>query len=161
MFQNLLAERLHFLAHEESRDLKVYAITAARGGIRMPKTDLDPNTHPYDFPLKAALADGEKHVFGKVTIPYLPLALQIDLDLPLVDFTGIKDVYEVDLRYTAMPPVNQRSGLSQEDLGALRVNVTASLESAMEKQLGLHVDQRKAPVRTLVIDHLSSEPAEN
>jgi uncharacterized protein (TIGR03435 family) len=31
----------------------------------------------------------------------------------------------------------------------------------MEKQLGLHVDQRKAPVRTLVIDHLSSEPAEN
>ena len=57
MFQNLLAERLRLLAHEESRELTAYAITVANQGIRMPRAELEPNMHPYDFPVRATITD--------------------------------------------------------------------------------------------------------
>jgi uncharacterized protein (TIGR03435 family) len=163
MFRNLLGERLKFQMHLEMQERNVYAMTVAKGGVRMQKTDMDPNTDAYAFPITASNNGQEKTVKGKLPTKYFPLMFNIDLDRPLVDQTGLKEVYEFDVHYTPMPmPVQlQNSPMSADDLSALRLTVVASLASAMEKQLGLHLEARKAPIDMMVIDHIETTPAEN
>lgn len=49
MLQSLLEDRFHLQVHRETKDLPVYALTAAKGGIKLPRpreTILDPTPHP-------------------------------------------------------------------------------------------------------------------
>jgi uncharacterized protein (TIGR03435 family) len=163
MLQALLAERLHLTLHWETRELPVYALTVAKSGLRMHKADIDPDTDAMSLPATAQNNGQDKRVQGKMPINSLLLFVAGDLDHPLVDMTRLKDAYEIDLKYSAMPtpPQLAASPMSAEELSALRVGVAASFTSALEKQLGLHVEARKAPIEMLVIDHVASVPTEN
>ncbi len=163
MLQELLAERLNLRMHHESRELPVYALTIAKSGLRMHKVELDPDGDPQTFPSNIQFLSQDKVIKGKLPMTYLVLVLGMDLDRPLVDMTGLKDVYEIDLQYTAAPRPNQAAyaAMSQEELGALKVSAAASLMAALESKLGLHVEARKAPVDMIVIDHVETTPIEN
>jgi uncharacterized protein (TIGR03435 family) len=65
----------------------------------------------------------------------------------MVDFTGLQGEYEVNLVY-AVDPETQCAD-------------RASLFAAMERQLGLKVEARKALLDLLVVDHVERVPAEN
>jgi uncharacterized protein (TIGR03435 family) len=87
---------------------------------------------------------------------YLLLALAGNLDRPLVDMTGLEGEYEIDLRFTAMPPRSTSPDAVSDYLSS-----AGSLISALEKQGGIHVEARKAPIEMLVIDHIERAPSEN
>jgi uncharacterized protein (TIGR03435 family) len=84
--------------------------------------------------------------------------LSIQLRRPVLDQTGMKGTYTFTLQYalepspeaTPLPPAAQGTG----------TNTAASLFSAIQEQLGLRLESTKAPVETIVIDHID-EPSEN
>jgi uncharacterized protein (TIGR03435 family) len=70
--------------------------------------------------------------------------------MPMVDQTGLHGVSNFDLTWT---PAN-RPDESIDPPGV-------SLFDALQEQLGLKLDQRKAPVDRIVIHHIERLPSEN
>ena len=118
---------------------------------------------------------------SRVTMESLVDTLAPMVDKPIVDMTGLKGTYQfaMDLPVEDLLAVAQRSAAQagiQLPIGA-SVPVAAGTPgtnpgdaatpgagsgvfSALEK-LGLKLDARKAPVDTIVVDHLEKTPTEN
>ena len=84
----------------------------------------------------------------------LPHVAQAYLVRPLVDLTGLKGAYDFSLTWTPRGP---QPGLSGQVNGGLvqapapRGGIT--LFEAIEKQLGLKIEERKYPMPVIVVDH--------
>jgi uncharacterized protein (TIGR03435 family) len=161
MLQSLMGERLQFKMHRELRDIPVYSLSVAKSGLLMQKAGADPNADPQNSPdVKILNVNQERRVQGRVTMTYLLLALTGNLDRPLVDTTGLEGEYQIDLRFTPMQP-RSPSQANSEDPVADYLSAAGSLVTALEKQCGIHVEARKAPIDMLIIDHINRTPSAN
>jgi uncharacterized protein (TIGR03435 family) len=144
MVQALLEERLSLRTHREMKEMLVRTVVIAAGGLRMSPAKANagppPNFAPY-------LTRTEEHDVGVASIATLIRRVMMAVGGPVVDKTGLEGEYEIDLRY-ALDPETRRAD-------------TGSLASAMEKQLGLKLEERKGPAEVLVVDHAERTPAEN
>jgi uncharacterized protein (TIGR03435 family) len=98
--------------------------------------------------------------------------LSRQLDLPVVDMTGLTGKYDFTLYFSPEGLAGMRlpAGLAPppgEGGGEMPAASTPdgqsspSLFAALQEQLGLRLEQRKGPVELLVIDHLERAPIEN
>jgi uncharacterized protein (TIGR03435 family) len=80
----------------------------------------------------------------------LPDVAQAYFTLPLVDLTGLKDAYDFTLTWTpkGRPPrlPGDAAGQASTPAGGLTVF------EAIERQLGLRIEERKHPMPVIVID---------
>ncbi len=122
--------------------------------------------------------DGAMHLeAAKITMAGLAELLTSFVDRPVLDMTELKGAYQVtlDLSMQEMMAAAQASGamagrgFGGPGGGAPGANVTVPTASdpsgdaifqAVQK-LGLKLDARKAPVETIVVDHLEKAPTEN
>jgi uncharacterized protein (TIGR03435 family) len=78
-----------------------------------------------------------------------PLTLAVLLsrftDLPVLDMTGLKTQYDVDLHWT-----NDKPG-----------DDAPSLYAAVREQIGLKLETRKGPLDVVVVDHAERVPLGN
>jgi uncharacterized protein (TIGR03435 family) len=99
------------------------------------------------------------------------------LDLPVVDTTGLTGKYDFTLYFApeggvgmrlpggvppphdAPPPGEGGPGMPAASTPDAQSN--PNLFTALQEQLGLKLEQRKGPVDLLVIDHLEKTPVEN
>jgi uncharacterized protein (TIGR03435 family) len=104
--------------------------------------------------------------------------LSRQLDLPVVDMTGLTGKYDFTLYFSpeglagmrlpaglAPPPPNAappgEGGGGMPAVSTPDGQSNPSLFAAIQEQLGLKLEQRKGPVDLLVIDHLEKAPIEN
>ena len=208
MLQNLLMERFKLTLHREKKDLPMYALVVGKNGPKMkesvedaapkgggtaddPAAAMGPPTVDRDgFPVLPPAAAGRTAVSlalmnGNVRMtaskqPMSGLAedLSRQLDLPVVDMTGLTGKYEYTLSYApeggigfrpppgigrpppAAPPAGE-GGPGMPMAGAPDGGSSPNLFTALQEQLGLKLEQRKGPVDLLVIDHLEKVPVEN
>jgi uncharacterized protein (TIGR03435 family) len=126
MLKALLADRFKMKSHTETKDFPVYALSVAKGGLKMKESAVDPNAEVGDpgespKPKPAANVSGSGGR-GGVHIEYgggsfftmadqkfiarkLPMASFAELlarfeDKPVVDLTGLKGSYDFDLEFT-------------------------------------------------------------
>jgi uncharacterized protein (TIGR03435 family) len=149
MLQKLLADRSNLSFHRDKKELSVYAITVAKTGPKLTKSEGDPNGLPGLFfrglgnlPARnATMADFAGVLQGAV------------LDRPVVDRTGLAGRYDFQLQWTP----------DRSQFISMRVKVPAppddpaappDLFTAIQQQLGLKLESAKAPVEVLVIDHV-------
>jgi uncharacterized protein (TIGR03435 family) len=152
MFKNLLTERFGLRVHVDTRDVPVYILTLAKGGPKMkddgPRGDLN-------IPM-SRLGPGQ-WVGRKVPVLYLCWFLgQVSPNdmRPVIDETGLKDVYDFELSYGPdLPPGAQADNLSPE------MRNRPALREALEEQLGLVLKPAKGPVAYYVIDHVEQPSA--
>jgi uncharacterized protein (TIGR03435 family) len=138
--QTLLQQRFHLQAHFETRQLKGYALTIAKGGPRLTPTKAD--TTPG---WRTNVSPGS--VAGKNwTMAYLAMQLIPAAGMPVVDRTGLTGSYDIAFVYAADP---------EKDASR------PSLFTAIRDTLGLQLDPQKVPVETLIIDHLDRTPTDN
>ena len=80
----------------------------------------------------------------------------------MLDFTGLKAKYDIDLSW-APDPAFERSGpnAAVHSDPAPSPGPTGDLFSAVRESLGLKLEPRKEPVGVLVIDHVERVPTEN
>jgi uncharacterized protein (TIGR03435 family) len=154
MLQALLADRLGLRVHRESRIIPVYELTIGKAGPKM--KEIDPSKF-LDQILRSPVSRGFR---GHVTMPRLAAILSDDLDQYIMDSTGLTGIYDIDLKWsadeaTATPPAEQ----SPQSIPA--PSEWPHLFLAVQEQLGLKLEPRRAPVDVLVVDHVERVPTAN
>jgi uncharacterized protein (TIGR03435 family) len=140
--QTLLAERFKLALHRETREGSVYALVAGKGG---PKIKKDANAGAGE----GDMASSRGHLTATgATMNHLAAFLsgpRAALGRVVINQTGLDGGYSFELDW------------STEGTGSDR----PSLPTAIQEQLGLKLEARKAPVEMLVIDHVEKAPTEN
>ena len=145
MLQKLLADRLRLKVHREQRELSAYAMTVAKGGLKI-KNSAGDTAGP-----RGQMSMGGGHAivnYRNVALGELAGILQQQLDRPVIDQTGLEGKWDIELKWT---PGDSLSGEGGDE---------PPLLTAIQQQLGLKLVARKALVPVLVIDHVE-KPSEN
>jgi uncharacterized protein (TIGR03435 family) len=147
MLRALLAERFGFVAHRERKQLTVLVLMEAKGGHKMKESKGGrPGQSPKDTK-RGLVVEG-------ISMGEFAEQLAHDVHIPVVDMTGLEGHYDFELNIAAYLPVGEagRGG---------HIDPLDIMQTALQKELGLKLESRKAPVEMLVIDHLERSPTEN
>ena len=148
MLQALLAERFKLRVHHEPQELPVYALVVGRNGPKFKASAPDAST------------TAQVHVMGRNDQLVIPKGTMADLaamiessgflERTVLDKTGLSGTYDIKLVFTP----DTRSNRESPDPGDI------SILQAVEEQLGLRLESRKAMLDVLVVDHVE-KPAAN
>lgn len=144
----LLADRFHLAVHRETRQLPVYTLVTAKGGPKL--TPSDPNDGKAQSLRVLPRKDPAGFTYIKMSFNFLPNLLGGELNLPIVDKTGITGIYDVTLSYTP------QQLLDTPDYAGGGISVF----TALQQQLGLKLEESKGPVEVVVVDH-AEKPSAN
>ena len=131
--------------------MTVYALVAAKGGFKLqPAAGSGP---PRCGPGQGA--EGMNHLvctnFTMANLTdWLPTRIAPSyIDRPVVDLTGLTGTYDIKLDWVPRPTATS-------DVAA-----GATVFDALDKQLGLKLEERKQPMPVMVIDHIERIPTDN
>ncbi len=146
MMQNMLAERFKLVVHREHRIRPVYALTVSKSGIKFKEAA--------NCDSRGANSSDTHYAGTCVSMDVFSAFLagrhrNLPVDLPVLDMTGLAGFYDLTLDW-----VPERAQLGDSPSGL-------TLPVAIQEQLGLKLETRKAPVEMLVVDHAERVPAEN
>jgi uncharacterized protein (TIGR03435 family) len=175
MLQALLEDRFKLKTHLETREVPVYELTVAKGGLKI-EAAKDEKCKPLDVEFVRYTPAGT-HTCGvlmRSVNPAVPAALDgatmtdlgnnlsSRLDRDVMDKTGIAGMFDFRLELSQCDqfPVTCTSRSSDPDaLPSASVPQGASIFQSLQK-LGLKLESAKAPAEFLVIDHVE-RPSEN
>jgi uncharacterized protein (TIGR03435 family) len=138
MLQALLEDRYKLVVHREMRELPVFALVVGRKGPKFREVKDDGSG--------AEIGGGEGHQIKArhISMKLLAGALQGYIGDPVLDETGLTGVYNLNLDFTI------DEGISAEG---------PRIFEAVQEQLGLKLEARKAAVEVIVIDHFEKPSA--
>jgi uncharacterized protein (TIGR03435 family) len=149
MMQSLLSDRFKFKYHIEKRELRVYKLVLAKGGLKL-KEHTDAKKVGVTM-----RGNGQFHeISGMATIPDIIGLLINNIpetdERPVINATGLTDTfYDFSLKWSA-------TGVAGSAGNAALSNSSdePSLFTALQEQLGLKLVAAKAPVEVVIIDHI-------
>jgi len=138
MMQTLLAERFKLRFHRQTRTMQAFVLDAPKGAAKLTKAD-----------------GGEGKTIsgrGQLTLENASMdkfadALSRQMDLPVVNQTGVDGVFNLKLRWTP------------EAAGA-PPDAPPPIYTALQEQLGLRLRSQKTPIEVFLIDG-AEKPSEN
>jgi len=152
MLQKLLADRFQLTFHREQREMPVYALTVAKGGPKLKAAD----------PTEAhGSSCGRLGVcnFRNDEVEHFAKWLQLVMDKPVVDKTGLTGAFDFSLTWT--PDESQFGSMGiRVPPAADNPNALPGLFTAIQEQLGLKLEAQKTQAEVFVIDHVE-RPSEN
>ena len=188
MLQALLEERFRLKTHRETREMPVYAMTVAKGGLKVQPlaegacTPLD-LTHPPAPPkpggpppnlcgvmMLGRTGNGDMMIEVRgLTMTQLAQRLSGRVDRTIVDKTGITGKFNFHLEFTPDPYIRGQgvpAGRGGEvgdranpgDL-APSSDPGPNLFVALQEQIGLKLSSDQGPVSFLIIDHVEKPTA--
>lgn len=145
--KKLLADRFQLKFHLETRELAVYALTVAKDGPRLTKSKGDPN---------ALGNENDQEHGGQMTMTITDMSMsqfvlimQMITDRPVVDQSGLAGKWDFKWTWTSdenrVPP----------DIP----NPAPGMFTAIQEQLGLKLEAKRAPADAFVIDHVERPSA--
>jgi len=147
MLQSLLAARFKLAHHPETKEIPVLILTIAKNGSKLQPTETEGSP---------SFKTGKLNLTGQgATLSQLTHFLSHELHMPIVDRTGLtgRFNYFLDVNAYITEEIRKTPGTPAE--------APSIIAQAMQAQLGLKLDAKKAPVEVLVIDHLDKTPTEN
>ena len=180
MLQTLLADRFKLALHRETRDLPVYTLTTARGGIKAQpsKPGACPSSDQSALPGSSAMTPcgmvrvtmasaGVQMEGSKIPMAEFIRVLAGLMGRPVIDKSRLTGEFEVHVSFipdentVGLPRAGGPGGLG--DPGAPPPPSDPNLPNifaALQEQLGLRLASTKGPVEVLVMDHVE-RPAAN
>ena len=144
MMQSMLAERFKLVAHRDRKVMGAYALVIGKNGIKFKEV-------PPGGPRNSSTHN--THFTGTgVSMDDLAAVLSQHTEIPVLDFTGLKGVYDLKLDWQ-----EEQAARDNADAPPSAPGIT----EAVEEQLGLKMERRKAPVEVLVVDRIEKVPTEN
>jgi uncharacterized protein (TIGR03435 family) len=139
MIRTMLAERFHLKGHLESKEMPVYALVIAKSGHKLKEADMNGR-------MGGTMASGNRVRISSSQGAIKALADQLSNSAgrPVIDTTGLTGLYSYALEFN--PSTNE------SDL--------PPLSTALEDQLGLRFEPRKAPVEIFTVESVE-QPSEN
>ena len=145
MMQILLTDRFNLSFHHESKELKAFVLTVAKGGAKVHAA-----AAPDAKPFRQNSANGT--VVKSMTIREFGDFISQPLQMPVVDQTGLTGKYDFVLDFTPYLP-------DAKNMGPDRPDTTSILMAAMEGELGITMETRKTQVEVMVVDHVEKPSA--
>jgi uncharacterized protein (TIGR03435 family) len=143
MLQTLMAERFKLVLHREARPIQAYVLEVRKDGPKLEKGDghgAKTNNGRGDIVATNASMDRFAEILSR------------QMDLPVVNHTGLEGVFNLRLQWTLESARAARPEGAPAD--------GPSVFTAIQEQLGLRLRAAKVPVEVLVIDH-AEKPSEN
>ena len=160
MIQALLADRFKLILRRESRDVPVYALTVAPGGPKLRhNTAAEGERTMPRIPARAGGAESNGQViFTNESMADFAWALTRMTgigDRVVVDKTGLAGNYDFTLTFVrdAVPP----TGEVKEPVA---IPDGPPIFLAVQEQIGLKLEARRAPIEFLVVEHVE-KPSPN
>jgi uncharacterized protein (TIGR03435 family) len=143
MMQKMLADRFKLTVHRDQKSMAVYALVVGKGGIKFKEVPSGPsssNTHNTHF-------EGTS-----ISMSSFAANLSEQMDLPVLDMTGLKGSYDLKLDW-----INERQAQAKDS----EPQTGQPIQDAIQEQLGLKVEHRKAPIDIVVVDNVEKIPTDN
>jgi uncharacterized protein (TIGR03435 family) len=154
MLRKLLADRFQLAVHKEQRELPVYTLSVAKGGVKISRNDPKNETTGVIFRGPGSV------LLNNVSMDDLCKMLQnAVLDRPVVNQTGVAGQYDFSLVWTPdqiAPAAPNPNSLAPGDRG----DALPDIYTAIQQQLGLKIDGTKMGIEVLVVDKVE-KPTEN
>ena len=172
MLKALLTERFHLAAHMEMRPMPAWTLTSVKP--KMKKADPEERIKCVEGP--ATLFDkdprNDNPVLGRLltcqnaSMQYLAERLQYlangYIQSDVLDSTGLESGWDFTLSFSTSAQLSGQPAPAGSVAAPLsEPNGAISLPDAMEKQLGLKLQQQKRLLPVLVIDHIDQKATEN
>jgi uncharacterized protein (TIGR03435 family) len=186
MLQNLLVERFHLAVHRETKELAIYALVLGKNGPKLkesdpsaadaddaavpasvrPRVTIGPDGFP-QIPPGAKTAGsftltlaGDAFIRIKMfmrnkSMGLLAGTLTDYVNRPVQDFTGLQKEYDFTLAFEADPR------MTPGDTDSAVPGTGPNIFTAVQEQLGLKLEPRKARVDLLIVDRVDRTPMEN
>jgi uncharacterized protein (TIGR03435 family) len=176
MLLNLLADRFRLAVRTDVREMPVYAIVVAKNGLKLQASglqekycDVRAERAPAGGPLRAqdipchriAGGQGSGLHASAVTISDIALKVANWADRPVLDRTGLKDLFRVDtegwvpMRAPQIPPGVEPTAEQRAMADPNRPTLFTVFD-----RLGLKLEAQKAPIEMYTIEHVE-RPTEN
>ncbi|HEY3825047.1 MAG TPA: TIGR03435 family protein [Bryobacteraceae bacterium] len=175
MLQSLLKDRFQLALHEETKPLPTWALTTGKK-LQLKEADGSGETGCKLPPASGPPAEGGNRISfsdasGATTVnlgPGMTLAYSCrnmtmaafaeglrtmrftSLSKPVLDRTGLKGMWNFDVKWS-LPLIGPMAGSSDQ----------ISLVDALEKQLGLKLEEVPIPTAVLVVDKVDRKPSDN
>jgi uncharacterized protein (TIGR03435 family) len=153
MLQGLLAERFKVAVHHDTRIFQVYELAIGKNGPKLKEanTDSDKDGFPHLPAGRAGLLVNYVGVRARLTARQQPLSalansLRLSAGRPILDKTGLTGNYDFTLEYSLRESID---------------DPIPGLLDALPQQLGLKLEDRKAPFDIIVVDHAEKVPTGN
>jgi uncharacterized protein (TIGR03435 family) len=157
MLQTLLADRFKLAIHHGHKATSVYALTLGKQAPKLQESAA--GTEADCKGLRGHLT--RTHMSMPDLAEALPRMSPRYIDLPVVDLTGLKGVYDFKLEWTTMPGPAAAAGRGGDAPATNPDTVPVSIFNAIQDQPGLKIEGRKHPIDIIVIDHVERVPIEN
>ena len=160
-----LEERCALKSHHETRELTVYALVVAKGGVRMQiSAPADTSGNQVQTRNTSVGNDQGFTLTGyRSSMASIVRMVSMQLGGTVVDETGLTGAYDFTLHFAADESVHSAIMLpegQQTADAAGSADSEPSIFTALQEQLGLKLEARKEPVDVIVIDHIE-RPSEN
>ena len=133
--------------HREPKEMAVYALVVDKGGHKMKEVEFG----------RSSTSTSKGSIEG-VAVPMRNVAeaLSRQMSRPVLDMTGLKGFYSFTVTFAPdEAPAAPGEGIIPES------SIGPSLARALQDQLGLRLEARRAPVDMLIVDHAEKVPVEN
>jgi uncharacterized protein (TIGR03435 family) len=135
MMQAMLADRFRLVTHRETRTLPAYALTVAKGGLKLHKGEG-----------RGGMSAGERQIrYRAGTMGELAGQLSSLLGRNVIDRTRATGQYAINLSFASVDPGAEPGDAAHD--------IAPSIFQALHEQAGLKLEAIKGPVEVLVIDH--------
>jgi len=161
MLQALLADRFQLKMHREQRTVPAFALTVAKGGLKMHKAKGDEGSGSSVKGYEALITKSRRGLLEGQNFSMAGLAQVLEeyAGRIVVDQTGLKDRYDFTLQWT--PEDVQGSSLSgSKGNDGLQDESYPDLFPALEQELGLKLEPTKTDIDVYVIDQ-AEQPSSN
>jgi uncharacterized protein (TIGR03435 family) len=146
MLRNLLAERFHLQVRRETRNLAALALILGKGEPKLTRNDSAPDP---DVGIKQSVRNGIiTETARQQSLAKFVTWLTGALDRPVLNETGVTGNYDFSMSWSL-------------DTATSDADLHDALISAVQQQLGLKLESRKAPVEMLVVVSALKVPLEN
>jgi uncharacterized protein (TIGR03435 family) len=151
MLQKLLADRFQLAFHREQRELPAFVLVPGNG-----TPTLAPTKAPGSLPV-AGIGPGRFYGVNATTTDFATTLQGAALDRPVIDQTGLTGRWDFTLEWTPDP---SQFGGHALPVGPPDANRPPALFTAIQEQLGLKLESKRAAVDVLVIDRVEN-PSDN
>jgi uncharacterized protein (TIGR03435 family) len=160
MLQALLADRFQLKVHREIKQGPVYLLVKGNNALKL-EAPKDTNRFPWAGSADGGPIMGDGIAGINISMPGLATRLSEFLGRPVLDRTGLKGSFDFKFKDAAgdgaapamggLPAGGPKTGelLPDDPASRLMYSILMSV-----KGIGLRLDQSKAPVETIAIDHV-------
>lgn len=153
--RSLLADRFQLTAHQEMKEMPIYALVIGKGGSKLQLAKSEPGGNQGLRMQRGSLSGTQ------APVDLLAMAMSDATGRPVINKTGLEGKFDWKLEWTPDSGPQQPGPSTDKQAAAAPPDLSGpSIFTAIQEQLGLKLESQKGPAPVLIIDR-AEKPSAN